>query len=239
MQRLGCLLLLVVGCAHTPARTTPTTAGTPMTARERLAVMTTQLERGDTAAALAGADDWLAHHQAAWEPGLIINCRTWIRWMAGDKKGALEENERLRLLSEQDEKSKHGHLQHYWWDRAYLLAEAGRHAEADAARAEFERLATKPDDADSRNTLTAWLLVMRGDGAGALAAARAVDTKRDDDLQDLYVLSRAFEAGNDAAGAERIRALIRNGARYPMKPVILHEMQRDSERVAGGGTQTR
>ncbi len=233
MRRFVPILLLAVGCAHTMRPAAPQ----QMTVRQRLDLMTTQLEHGDIAAALAGTDDWLAHHKQAWEPGLIINCRTWIRWTAGDKKGALEENERLRLVADEDEKSKHDHLLHYWWDRAYLLAEAGRQAEADAARAEFERLATSPDDEDSRKTLEAWLLAMRGDGAGAAAAARAVDTTRDTDVQDLYVLSRAFAAGGDEASAERIRTLIRNGKRYPMKPVILREMQRDAQRASSSSNE--
>lgn len=233
MKRLVPILLLAVGCAHTESAKS-TAAAKPMTFRERLDAMTTQLERGDTTAALAGADDWLANSKESWEPGFIANCRTWIRWMAGDKKGALEENEKLRVAAAKDEKDQRDLLLHYWWDRAYLLAEAGRHAEADSARAEFERLGNRPDDQDSRKTLEAWLLVMRGDGAGALAAARAVDTTRDGDIQDLYVLSRAFEAGGDSAGADRIRELIRNGKRYPMKPVVLREMKRDAERASDG-----
>ena len=230
MKRFVVILTLVVGCAHTqPAK--PTATAEPPTVRQRLDVLTTQLERGDIAAALAGTDDWLAHHKEAWEPAFIVNCRTWIRWTAGDKAGALDENEKVRVIAAQDEKSREGHMLHYWWDRAYLLAEAGRRAEADAARAEFERLANKPDDQDSRKTLEAWLLVTRGDGAGALAAAQAVDTQRDRDLQDLYVLSRAFDAGGDSAGAARLRELIRNGRRYPMKAIILREMKRDAERA--------
>lgn len=233
-RQLAPILLLAAGCAHTqPAK--PNVAAAMPTVHERLDLMTTQLEHGDIAAALAGTDDWLAHHQEAWEPGLIVNCRTWIRWTAGDKKGAFDENEKLRVLAAEDAKSRDGHLLHYWWDRAYLLAEAGRQPEADAARAEFERLGNRPDDQDSRKTLEAWLLTMRGDGAGALAAAQAVDTTRDGDLQDLYVLSRAFDAGGDAAGAERLRERIRNGHRYPMKPVILREMKRDAEKATPAG----
>jgi hypothetical protein len=227
MRQLASILLVAVGCAHVPQ-----TATNAMTVRQRLDAMTTQLEEGDIAAALASTDDWLAHYKESWERGGIVSCRTWILWTSGDKEGALDENEQLRILADGDEKLKHEYLLHYWWDRAYLLAEAGRQTEADAARVEFERLGNTPDDADSRKTLEAWLLVMRGDGAGALAAARAVDTKRDGDIQDLYVLSRAFEAGGDAAGAERIRALIRGGKRYPMKAMILREMKRDAERAS-------
>jgi hypothetical protein len=230
--------MLAIGCAHTqPVK--PTVTAAPLTVRQRLDVMTTQIEAGDIAAALAGTDDWLTHHQEAWEPGLIYNCRTWLRWTAGDKPGALAENEQVRILAAKDEQSREGHLKHYWWDRAYLLAEAGRQAEADAARAEFERLGNKPDDADSRKTLEAWLLVMRGDGAGALAAAKAVDTTRDTDLQDVYVLSRAFDAGGDVAGAVKLRETIRNGHRYPMKAVILREMKRDAEKAKSQGGQAQ
>lgn len=223
MKRLApLLLLLVVGCAHVaPAKSN-------VTVDERYARLTAELERGDTNGALAETDDWLAHHNESWEPGAIANCRTWIRWMAGDKKGAFAENERLYAVAKDDPKNGPGHLKHYYWDKAYLLAEAGRLDEADAARVEFERRADKPDDADSRNTLQAWLFTMRGDGAQARAAAEKVDTQRDNDLQDLYVLSRAYAAAADSLNAERIRQLIRNGTLYAMKPVILHEMAFDA-----------
>ena len=129
-------------------------------------------------------------------------------------------------------KIQRGAMLHYWWDRSYLAAEAGRTAEADEARAEFDKLGNQPDDADSRKVLDAWLAFTRGDGAAARAAASAVNLVKDSDLQDLYVVALALEAGGDATGAEKVRAQIRKGPRYPMKPLILQQMVRDATRAA-------
>ena len=53
------------------------------------------------------------------------------------------------------------------------------------------------------------------------------------------MLSRAFDAGGDAAGAEKLREMIRNGHRYPMKAVILREMKRDAEKAKSQGGQAQ
>ncbi|MCU1277923.1 MAG: hypothetical protein JWM53_1469 [bacterium] len=234
MRRLSILVMLVGGCAHTTTSTTPTATSTfRSTAEQKLDVMTAALEREDFAGALQGTDEWLATKPEIRALTLIYNCRTWIRWGGGDMKGAVDENEKLReTVAGADAKVAHGALLHYWWDRSYLEAEAGRASDAERSRAEFERIATAPDDADSKKVLEAWLLVMRGDGAAARKAANAVDVVKDGDLQDLYVVARALEAGGDAAGAEKLRAQIRKGPRYPMKPLILQQMVRDASRAA-------
>ncbi len=46
---------------------------------------------------------------------------------------------RVREIAARD--PKHGGLRHYWWDKAYLLAEAGKLDEADAARAALREVA--------------------------------------------------------------------------------------------------
>jgi hypothetical protein len=193
--------------------------------------MTTALEKEDFEGALKGTDEWLATKPDVDTLALIYNCRTWIRWGGGDKKGGYDENEKLReVVANAEPKVQRGAMLHYWWDRSYLAAEAGRTAEADEARAEFDKLGNQPDDADSRKVLAAWLAVTRGDGKAARAAASAVDLVKDGDLQDLYVVALALEAGGDGAGAEKVRAMIRKGPRYPMKPLILREMVRDANR---------
>jgi hypothetical protein len=78
--------------------------------------------------------------------------------------------------------------------------------------------------------LAAWLAFRRGEGEKARAEASAVDPAKDGDLQDLYVLACALESGGDAAGAASVRERIRNGSRYPMKPTILQQMARDTNR---------
>ncbi len=223
-MRFAAICVVAMGCAHQPIAT----PAKPLTTGERLQAMTAALEREDFAGALRGTDEWLATKPDVGTRALIYNCRTWIRWGGGDKKGAFDENEQLPpTVAAADAETTRGALLHYWWDRGYLLAEAGRQSEAEAARAEFDRLGNTPDDRDSREVLEAWLRVLAGDGAGARAAASEVDVAKDGDLQDLYVVARALEAGGDAAGAARVREKIVNGARYPMKPLILQQLKRD------------
>ena len=227
MRRFAILVALIAGCAHAPT-TKPTTA---LTINQRIDNMTASIEKRDFDGALRDTDEWLAEKPDADTVGLIYNCRTWIRWGAGDKKGAAAENEQVRQsVANADEKVKHGKLLHYWWDRAYLEAEAGKLDDAQKSRDEFFAIATAPDDADSKHVLDAWLAFRRGDGAKARAEASAVDPAKDGDLQDLYVLACALESGGDAAGAASVRDRIRNGSRYPMKPTILQQMARDTNR---------
>jgi hypothetical protein len=230
MRRLAILIVMAAGCAHAPAATAPT-AATPakrMTVRERIDAMTVSIEKRDFDGALRDTDAWLAEKPDAGTVGLIYNCRTWIRWGAGDKKGAAAENEKLReTAAAADDKVKHGQMLHYWWDRAYLEAEAGKLDDAARSRDEFFAIATAPDDADSKHVLDAWLAFRRGDGEKARADASAVDPAKDGDLQDLYVLACALDFGGDAADAASVRDRIRNGSRYPMKPTILQQMERD------------
>ncbi|MGZ3425403.1 MAG: hypothetical protein ACXVCV_02085 [Polyangia bacterium] len=233
MRRLTIPLLLLAGCAHAPVATTTTTTAKPPTVGQRLDAMTSALEREDFDGALKGTDEWLATNPDVDTLALIYNCRTWIRWGGGDKKGGYDENEKLReVVANAEPKVQRGAMLHYWWDRSYLAAEAGRTAEANEARAEFDKLGNRPDDKDSRKVLEAWLAFRRGDGAAARTAASVVDLVKDGDLQDLYVVALALEAGGDAAGAEKVRAKIRKGPSYPMKPLILQQMVRDANAAA-------
>jgi hypothetical protein len=225
MRRLILLLALASGCAHTAA-TAKNGKAVQSDTRRHLDALTALLEKEDFAGALHETDVWLAAPPDAGVLSLVYNCRTWIRWATGNKDAALAENEKLREIAERD--PKHGRLRHYWWDRAYLLADSGKLDEADAARAEFFRVADQPDDRESRFVLDAWLAVARGDGAAARKAAAEVDPAKDPDLQDWYVLARAMEAGGDKDGAEKLRAKIKQGQRYPMKPIIVRELARDA-----------
>ena len=231
MRRLAISLLLVAGCAHAPAPQRATATPPPkLTVRQRIDNMTASIEKRDFAGAIRDTDEWLAEKPDPDIERLIYNCRTWIRWGSGDKQGALAENEKIRALVTRLGDKDPRHLLHYWWDRSYLEAEAGRLDEADQARDQFFAIATKPDDADSKNVLDAWLAFRRGDGEKARAAAERVDPDKDDDLQDLYVLACALQSGGDAVGAASIRVRIKNGPSYPMKPTILQQMARDTTR---------
>ena len=225
------MALMVGGCAHGPAAKTETTTASKKKSpvEERLDAMTASLEKDDYEGALHDTDAWLETGPDVDTKALIYNCRTWIRWGGGDKAGAVAENEKLReVVADAGEQIKRGAMLHYWWDRAYLEAEAARLADAQQSRAEFDKLGNTPDDADSRKVLEAWLAARRGDGAAAKAAAGAVNLAKDGDVQDLDVVAVALEAGGDAPGAEKVRDKIRKAPSYPMKPLILKQMVRDA-----------
>jgi hypothetical protein len=185
------------------------------------------------AARLAAAKAEHRENAEAW----LHNALVWVHWATGDQAGALAENEEVSTVirkSSLPADEKRGVLLHYYWDKAYLLVEEHKDAEADAARAEFVAAAHEPDDHDGLQVLAAFFAIERGDAAGARAAAATVDAGKDDDLQDLYVLARALELGGDSAGAEAIRKRIHAGMPYPMKPLMLRQIEKDAK-----GSQTK
>ena len=137
--------------------------------------------------------------------GWVHNALTWVRWAADDSKGAVGENEEVaRFVARAGIKAeaKRDLLLHYWWDRAYLLLESGAIEEAARARAEYEAIARLPDEHDGLAVLKAYFDVKAGRAAAAREAAGTVDVAKDDDIQDLYVIALALEAGGDEAGGE-------------------------------------
>lgn len=163
----------------------------------------------------------------------LHNDLVWVHWAMGDRAGALAENEEVSGAIQKagvPDDVKRGVLLHYYWDKAYLLAEDHKDAEADAARAEFVASAHEPDDHDGLQVLAAWFAVVRGDAAAARTAAMTVDATKDDDLQDLYVLARALEMGGDSKGADVIRERIRVAPPYAMKPLMLREIAKDAKK---------
>jgi hypothetical protein len=161
----------------------------------------------------------------------LHNDLVWVHWATGDHAGALAENEEVAAAAHKaavGDDVKRGILLHYYWDKAYLLVEEHKDAEADAVRAQFVATAHEPDDHDGLQVLAAWFAIVRGDAAGARAAAATVDPTKDTDLQDLYILARALEMGGDASGAEAIRKRIRAATPYAMKPLMLREMVKDA-----------
>ncbi len=115
---------------------------------------------------------------------------------------------------------------HALWDRAYLLEEL-RDPGADGAFAAYETLAKVRNDHDGLAVLTAFFAAHRRKGADAMAAAARVDVEKDSDLQDLYVIALAFDAGGDRPRAQAVRERICKGNAYLMKPLILKQMHRD------------
>ena len=232
------LVAASTACAHAPATTTTTTTTTATTTtttttREVYAQATKLLYARDFAGAIAlfqaRADALRARGERA-DEAWTHNAMTWMRWAAGDHAGALAENEQVAHAVADPSVSaddRRGTMLHYWWDRAYLLAEdPATRAQADAARKTYEELADPKDEHDGLAVLAAFFAVEDGDGAAALAHAREVDAEKDDDLQDLYVLALAHDLGGDRAGGDALRAMIRKGNEYPMKPIILQHLTR-------------
>jgi hypothetical protein len=199
------------------------------------------LYREDYAGATRAFDGLIAQTRAQPTPdrskeAWTHNALTWVRWGAGDLQGAIAENEQVAqtlVNAPVSDEKKRGILLHYWWDRAYLLLDlslkdASAAARADQARRSYELLARQPDEHDGLAVLAAYFAWRRHDGAAALAAARQVDPAKDDDVQDLYILALALQAGGDADGAAAIRERIAAAAEYPMKPLILHELAREA-----------
>jgi hypothetical protein len=173
-----------------------------------------------------------AHHRPL-DEAWLHNVLTWVRWSQGDHAGALAENEEVaRAVADPSVSAgdRRGTLLHYWWDRAYLLAEdpATRDA-ADLARRSYEGLADPVADRAGLAVLHAFFAVIDHEGERARSFAAQVDPAHDDDLQDLYVLALAHDAAGDRAAALALRAMIRRGSEYPMKPILLHRMEREHQ----------
>jgi len=167
----------------------------------------------------------------------LHNELTWIRWAEGDRAGARAEVEQARATLDHgtfDAGKSRAMRLHERWDRAYLSLEAAlaappaerarAMAEADRDRADYEALARPANDHDGMAVLAAFFAVRRHQGKLALAEARKVVVEKDPDVQDLYVLSLALDAGGDREGAARVRAIVCAAGEYLMKPLIVRAM---------------
>jgi hypothetical protein len=240
------LLALVVACTpaptptqtptHTPTQTqtptqTPTPTPTPtqtLTQRHKTAYAqaTALAGRGD----FEGASKLLAPFETETEALTndklaywIHNEQTWLVWARGDLAGALAETMQGSAALDRSTLGKdavESMRLHALWDRAYLLLDMND-PRADAARADYEALAKPHDDHDGMAVLEAFFMAKRKKGPEAVAAAKRVDVDKDDDLQDLYVIALAFDAGGDAERARAVRKRICAGNDYLMKPIIL------------------
>jgi hypothetical protein len=173
------------------------------------------------AATASTADDEAAY----W----VHNQLTWLRWGRGDLHEALEETEagsRALDRSTLPADAVASMRLHALWDRAYLLVEL-HDARADAAFTAYETLAKARNDHDGLAVLTAFFAARREKAAEAMATAARVDVDKDSDLQDLYVIALAFDAGGDRPRAQAVRERICKGNEYLMKPLILQQMHRE------------
>jgi hypothetical protein len=162
----------------------------------------------------------------------IHNQLTWLRWGRGDMREALVEVElgvnaldRSKLSADEIASMR----LHALWDRAYLFLELG-YKGADDAFAQYETLAKAKDDHDGLAVLHAFFSARRGRGQEAMTWAKKVDVEKDSDLQDLYVIALALDAGGDHAAAQAVRVRICKGNEYLMKPLILSQMEREGFR---------
>lgn len=166
----------------------------------------------------------------------LHNELTWIKWAQGDLDGAMTEVDAAKAAldhSSLSEDKRVGLRLHELWDRAYLSLEVAMKkpaalrtlgmASANAAKLAYDQLATTQKDENGMAVLAAFFLVRQGKNAEALAAAKKVDIEKDSDVQDLYVLRIAKDAGGDKPGAEAIVKKICGAKDYLMKPLILRQ----------------
>jgi hypothetical protein len=77
--------------------------------------------------------------------------------------------------------------------------------------------------------LEAYFAALDGEREAALAAARRVDPRKDDDVEDLYLVVVGLEAGGDHAGAEAVRRVMRQpGAVRLSRAIMLRWLDLDA-----------
>jgi hypothetical protein len=92
-----------------------------------------------------------------------------------------------------------------------------------------------PADDDGMAVLEAFFALRASDGRAALAAAKRVNVEQDSDLQDLYVLGMALDAGGDHGAARFARERICSGKDDLMKPLILLQLAQEGVRCPPTG----
>jgi hypothetical protein len=173
----------------------------------------------------------------------LHNELTWIRWAQDDLAGALREVEAARATLDHStlaEDKRVGLRLHELWDRAYILLElamkeppkerAKAMAGAQAAKDAYDMLAKSQKDENGMAVLATFFAVRQGKNADALAAAKKVDIEKDSDVQDLYVLRIAKDAGGDKPGAEAIVKKMCGSKDYLMRPLILRQSTKEGWR---------
>jgi len=176
----------------------------------------------------------------------LHNELTWLRWAEGHNDAALAEVEAAKATLDHGtlpEAKRTALRLHELWDRAYLLIEiamampaASRGKALDAAhaaRAAYDALAVPNHDSDGMAVLEAFFLTREGKGKAAAVASKKVDVDKDTDLQDLYVISRAFDASGDHAAAAAVRGRICSGHEYLMKPLIVAQLAHEGTACPG------
>ena len=190
-----------------------------MEARAKSARAAASGELEESARAFVSVMPLLARHPELPDEFWSHNAMMMIRVAQGNPAAALAENDQATLAAERGTWSpeERGPLafQKDRWHRAYLtrmLAESrtGTAKEAlvqyaNAALADY-RTSGYPD---SIAILDGYFAALDGRREGALTAARRIDVTKNDDIEDLYLVVVALEAGGDHAGADAARAVMR------------------------------
>lgn len=173
----------------------------------------------------------------------LHNELTWLQWAQGNLDGALVEVDAAKATLDHStivEDKRAGLRLHELWDRAYLLLEiamkkppverAKALLAAQSAREAYDALAKTQKDDNGIAVLAAFFALRQNKNPDALAAAKKVDLEKDSDVQDLYVLRMAFDAGGDKASAENAVKKICGGKDYLMKPLIIRQSTKEGWR---------
>ena len=180
------------------------------------------------------------------------NAMMMLREAQGDLLAAIVECSEMRIVGER------GRWTHEPWDRptqirlkdlwhrAYLLRMYAEQLQGDRrkivlryarqAKSDYAKLA-RPLGVfgDSIAVLDAFFALHDGREKPALRAARRVDVKKNDDIEDLYLAAIGLEAGGDLKGADAVREKIRR-LEYVShaRPIMLQWIERDAQARQGG-----
>jgi hypothetical protein len=170
----------------------------------------------------------------------LHNELTWIHWAEGDLTAALAEVEEARAAVDHSvlaEDKKNKLRLHEKWDRSYLLLELAMTGKpeakekaltaAKAAKADYDALAMKENDKDGAAVLATFFAERQGQGKQAATLGKKVDLEKDSDVQDLYVLARAYEAAGEKDLAVTANTKICAAKSYLMKPLIVAQRKRE------------
>ncbi len=170
----------------------------------------------------------------------LHNELTWVHWAEGDLTAALAEVEEARAAADHSvlpEEKKNKLRLHEKWDRSYLLLELAMTGKAEnkqkvlaaatAAKADYDALATREKDNDGAAVLATFFAERQGQGKQAATFGKKVDMEKDSDVQDLYVLARAYEASGDKDLAVKANTKICAAKPYLMKPLIVAQRKRE------------
>jgi hypothetical protein len=173
----------------------------------------------------------LAKHPELSDEFSAHNAMMMIHEAQGDPAAALTENDQATLCAArgtwEPELRDTLAFQKDRWHRAYLtrmLAES-RSGSTKVALVAYARAAL--DDyrargfANSTAVLEGYFAALDGRRDAALAAAKRVDLAKDDDMEDLYLVAVAFDAGGDHVTAEAVRRTIRAAPALRMSRAIM------------------